>query len=292
MKTVKQIFKIKRLAFLMLILVSVASISCEDEDKNPLNDILADSGGFVRFATPFPTVVNVSDLSEVPGVVINNVLEAPDGNVVSYRMEASAMVAGTTYGPLPYGEEITSFPTPITITIVDLADFFGFDVNTIGFGDTFSFTGTAVNDRGIVYTSEDLDFDDETGTRSGGNNTDDLIDEIGYRDAFEFGFAIPCPPLDNPTVGDWTIDMTDLYGDGWDGAFVTVSIDGTETDYEIVDGDSAIHVFNVPSGTSVLRISYTSGSWEEEHIYSIINPDGVVFGPFGPEPGMCPEIGI
>ncbi|WP_299227450.1 hypothetical protein [uncultured Psychroserpens sp.] len=290
MKNFKTILKTKSLAVFAMALMTIFAVSCKDEDKDKF-DVFAD-GGFVRFAQPFPNVVNISSLAEVAGVEITTTLEAPDGNVVSYRMSVSAMVAGTSYGPVDFGDEVTSFPRTITITMADLSTALGIDIADIGFGDTFNFIGTAINDQGVVYSGERLDFDEETGTRSGGNNSDDLLDENGYRNAFEFGFAIPCPPINNPMAGDWTVNMTDLYGDGWDGAFLTVEVDGVSEDYDIPAGDSAVHVINVPVGTAVLRLTYTSGSWEEEHIYEVVNPAGDTFGPFGPEPEMCPSLGI
>ncbi len=282
MKNLKLIFK----TFMVLALLTSFQ-SCEDDEKNQLDDF--ELGGFVRFATPFPTVVNIASLTEAAGIVVTNTLEAPDGNVVSYTMEASASVAGVDYGPAPFGATVSSFPAPLSITMVDLASALGFDIDDVGFADTFTFTGTAVNDQGDIYSADALTFDTITNEAGGGNNSGDLLAELGYRNAFTFGFAIPCPPNNSPIVGDWTIDMIDLWGDGWDGAFVTVEIDGTSTDYTIADGDSATHVFNVPAGTTALRISYTSGAWEEEHVYTITNPNAASFGPFGPEPGTCPE---
>jgi len=77
------------------------------------------------------------------------------------------------------------------------------------------------------------------------------------------------------------------FGDGWDGAFVTFEIDGVTTDYTFTAGSAANFEVNVPEGTSSLVISYTSGAFEEEHIYTIETPDGDVRGPFGPNPAPC-----
>ena len=81
--------------------------------------------------------------------------------------------------------------------------------------------------------------------------------------------------------------MQDLYGDGWDGAFVTVDIDGATTQYTILGGSAQTHVVNVPAGTQKLVISYTTGAFEEEHVYTVEKPDGTVLGPFGPNPPLC-----
>lgn len=274
-------------ALSMLTIISVFVVSCEDEDKDKFD--VFELGGFVRFQTPFPTVANISSLAEAPNITISNVLEAPDGNVSSYSIEVSAVVGGQEYGPVPFGETVTSFPTPINITMSDLSTALGFDIGEVGFADIFAFTGTAVNDQGVVYAGNDRQTFTTADGVKGGNNSSDLLDELGYRNAFEFAFAIPCPPNNNPIAGDWTIEMIDLYGDGWDGAFLTVEIDGATTDYTIAASDAATHVFTVPAGTAVLRISYTTGAYEEEHVYSIINPNGNTYGPFGPEPGTCPD---
>lgn len=280
-------FKIrfKQILVLIVAVFGIFLLSCEDDKKNLLNDF--EIGGFVRFEVPFPTVVDVSDLSDIPGVTIETTLEAPDKNVVSYSMEVSATIGGEFYDYVSFGSEITSFPNTITISIVDIADALEIDIDAIDFGDTFDFKGTAVNDKGIVYSSERQDYEEETGKVSGGNNSDDLLDELGYRNAFEFGFAIPCPPETGDIVGDWTIYFEDLYGDGWDGAFITVEIDGVSTDYTLNAGSSGTEIVNVPAGTTVLRFSYTAGSYEEEHVYTIETPTGEIIGPNGPNPSLC-----
>lgn len=270
---------------LLTAVVGLFLLSCEDDEKNLLNDF--DIGGFVRFAQPFPVFVDVNDLSEIPGIAIVATLETPDNNVVSYSMEVSGEIAGVAYGPSPFGTEITSFPAEITITATAIASALEIDINDIGFGDTFTFKGTAINDKGIVYSSDRMSFDSSTEEVSGSNSTGDLLDEDGYRNALEFGFAIPCPPETGDIAGDWIINFTDLYGDGWDGAFITVSIDGVGTDYTLQSGAAGTEIVTVPEGTQRLVFSYTPGSWEEEHVYTVETPGGVIIGPIGPNPPLC-----
>lgn len=285
MKNIKNLLNI-----FILLSIALGFNSCRDDDKTLLDLEDFPLGGFVRFAEPFPNVVNISDLSEVPTITVPVTFEAPDGNVVSYTMKVTALIAGATFGPVDFGPEITSFPAQFNFSMTDLVTTLGIDISTIGFGDTFTFTGTAVNNQGVVYEGDNpLTFDQGTQTASGGNNSGDLLSEIGYRNAFEFAFAIPCPPL-TAIIGDWTIEMIDLFGDGWDGAFLTVSIDGVETDYTIADGDETTHIISVPAGAGELRFTYTSGAFEEEHVYSVVDPNGIIYGPFGPNPELCPPI--
>lgn len=267
------------------ILISIFFISCEDEDKNRFDSF--EIGGFVRLAQPFPTTLSITSLDEIATFSITTTFEAPDKNVASYTMQIFATLAGVSTDTVPFGTEINTFPTTIDITAASISQALGIEISDIGFGDTFTFLGTAVNTDGTVYGPERLSFDSETKEIGGGNNTNDLFDEGGYRNAFNFSVAIPCPPETGEIAGDWIVDMTDLFGDGWDGAFVTFSIDGAGTNYTIQGGSAQIHVITVPEGTQNLVISYTPGSFEEEHIYTVEKPDGTVLGPFGPNPPLC-----
>tara|TARA_B110000967_G_scaffold150233_1_gene154056 strand:+ start:5099 stop:5746 length:648 start_codon:yes stop_codon:yes gene_type:complete len=121
---------------------------------------------------------------------------------------------------LPIGEEITSFPPTVTITAQDFATALGVEIGNIGFGDSFKFRGTATNNQGTVYNYERLAFDEDTLTLTGGNNSDDYLDQAGYRNAFIFEFSIACPGYDSSTVaGTYLITVDDFEGIIDDGVF-------------------------------------------------------------------------
>lgn len=103
-----------------------------------------------------------------------------------------------------------------------------------------------------------------------------------FTSPFSYTVTIKCVPV-IPFAGDYTLNLADSYGDGWDGAFITVTIDGVATDYT-ADGSGTIHVVNVPMGTTTLDFNYTSGSFEEEHSYKI-SYNGLVAAEDGPAPG-------
>lgn len=274
------------IAILLIAFIGLGIASCEDEDKNNF-DSFSKAGAFVRFAEPFPAVVDVSSIDQIPNVAISAVIEDPNNAVVSYSISVSATISGETVEEAVLINEITSFPATVNFTMGEITSALGIDPGDVGFGDTFDFSGTATNAQGVIYTTERQRFDRDTKEVTGGNNTADLLDELGYRNAFEFGFAIPCPAESGDIAGNWVFEMIDLYGDGWDNAFVTVDIDGSTTNYTIAAGSAATHVVNVPAGTTRLVISYTPGSFEEEHVYTVEKPDGTVLGPFGPNPGLC-----
>lgn len=90
-------------------------------------------------------------------------------------------------------------------------------------------------------------------------------------------FGTPC---------DWTIDMTDLYGDGWNGASVNFTFEGTNLgDITLDDGASGTQTVAVPDGGD-LTISFSSGDWDEEVVYQIYDPQGTLVFEDGPTPAI------
>lgn len=94
----------------------------------------------------------------------------------------------------------------------------------------------------------------------------------------------------------WSLEMTDTYGDGWNGGFITVEADGMSTDYACQDLDGAVgvpetQIVEVSIGDgSDYTISYTSGGgtgagpgWESENEFVITAPDGTTYAD-GPIP--------
>ena len=81
--------------------------------------------------------------------------------------------------------------------------------------------------------------------------------------------------------GDWTLDMVDSWGDGWNGALLTVEINGSATNY-MAAGTGSVEVVSVPAGAALV-ISYSSGDYEGENSYTITAPDGTVYAD-GPAP--------
>jgi len=84
-------------------------------------------------------------------------------------------------------------------------------------------------------------------------------------------------------TGDYTLDLIDSFGDGWDGAIIRVTIDGVNTDLT-ASGTGTIHTVNVPDGTETLEFTYFSGNFEEEHSYVITAPSGIILNEDGPNP--------
>jgi len=81
----------------------------------------------------------------------------------------------------------------------------------------------------------------------------------------------------------YTLNMTDTYGDSWNGAFITVLIDGIpEGDYFAL-GASSSNVFIAPAGSTV-QLNYTAGLYEYENAYTLVDAGGATIFSDGTTP--------
>ena len=76
---------------------------------------------------------------------------------------------------------------------------------------------------------------------------------------------------------DFSINLIDSYGDGWNGGMVDVTVAGTLVldDITVETGTDASYTFAVNDGDEVI-VAYTPGQWSEENSYTIANEEGVV----------------
>jgi gliding motility-associated-like protein len=80
----------------------------------------------------------------------------------------------------------------------------------------------------------------------------------------------------------WTLQMDDSFGDGWNGANITVTVDGVPTNYTCT-GSQTIVTFPVQAG-DVITLNYSPGTWESEVSYELITDQGVTVHQAGPNP--------
>ncbi len=190
----------------------------------------------------------------------------PDDNskpeVLVTTIPASDFVVG------PFGLPETS----ISVSLGDAATTLGLADGDYTGGDTFNIRLELNLTDGRTYTD----------TNANGN-----IAALGgyYSSPYAYSAGVACIPI-NPIPGDYTLDLVDTYGDGWDGAFITVTIDGVSTDYT-VDTTDNLYVVNVPDGTTELVFTYSPGNFEEEHVFEILAPNGDVAAT---SPGVAGEI--
>lgn len=90
-----------------------------------------------------------------------------------------------------------------------------------------------------------------------------------------------------PNNCTWTIQMNDQFGDTWNGASLTVIVDGVSSNYTNTGGTQQTASINVTGG-STMTINFNSGSWNNECSYTVFNDQGgvVYASPMGPTPGF------
>jgi len=82
----------------------------------------------------------------------------------------------------------------------------------------------------------------------------------------------------------YVIDMDDSFGDGWNGGFLEVNITGGGTLGPFsATGSGSLADFCVTDG-STFTLNYTSGAWEGENTYTLLDPSGTPIFNDGPTP--------
>jgi hypothetical protein len=185
--------------------------------------------------------------------------------------------------------------TTITISLSEALASFGLGAGQFNGGDMFNYRLEVVLTDGRAFSTNNT-----SGTVSGGSF---------FSSPFAYTAGILCvPPA--PITGDYTIDMQDLYGDGWQGSRIEVNADGVVTSYFIPSywdapsgsvgdpqwSDVRGVVISVPAGTSSLTFTFVAGDWPSEVVFQIYGPAGsLVFdgGPSEPvgelELNLCKE---
>lgn len=110
-----------------------------------------------------------------------------------------------------------------------------------------------------------------------------------FSSPFLYNVNVVCAPS-VPTPGDWVFDLQDSYGDGWNGAYLSVMIDGTETQVTIEDGSEAQVTVTVPDGTEVISIMFVSGPWDVEISFQITSANSNEVASAEPSPPAGVEL--
>ena len=144
-----------------------------------------------------------------------------------------------------------------------------------------NYTCSIIDDAGCI-----LNYSGEINDIFGGMTTDTLIvDETcnqsnGSINVTVNGGAAPyifswTGATPNPCCS-YSLEMQDLFGDGWNGGFITVLIDGVSIgDYSVTGGDDEIAMIPICDGESI-ELVYTAGNWEEENTYTLYDSQGNV----------------
>ena len=80
----------------------------------------------------------------------------------------------------------------------------------------------------------------------------------------------------------WTLEMEDSWGDGWNGAQLTVTMDGVSNTYTCTGSATTVQITVSPG--AAITLNYSPGNWEGEVTYELLNDEGQVVFSAGPNP--------
>jgi hypothetical protein len=265
MKTYKKIF---------YSIICLAAVSSCEYDETPLNeDIVAQNTGAVltTISTVGGTVnkLNPSESTLESTVLFNDFLN----NETLESVDVYLLFADTT----PVNNEVLTVPEVLLETVPASS----FTVGDSGYPEnTYTINGeqmlNAVDldagdiDGGDLFVLRyDLNLTD--GRSFSADDTGTNVKSTSHSSPFRYSSVVVCFKVPEP--GNYTLAMQDLYGDGWNGGTITVSIDGQDTVYAC-SGAETTETITVPSGTTRLLFTYSSGDWEGENLYTFTGPNG------------------
>lgn len=279
----KKIYNISVLALIALVLVG-----CENDDAAP-NQTLANvtNGAVLRTIDLESSVFNAFDTASEFSIILGEqdiengaLLQSVDVLVTLQKRTPAGSFADlgdeTALKTLPASDFATDeFGLPRTNLKVTLGD----AVNALGLTSADFTGGDRIRIRLVLNLTDGRSFStsDAAGT---------VTASSFFSSPYVYFATIACIPL-APVPGEYTLDLFDNYGDGWDGAFLTVTIDGVSTDFTVTSdqGDVSISTFTLPVGTEEFTIVYTPGNFEGEHEYKILLDGEEVFSD-GPGPAV------
>jgi len=253
----------------------VFTTSCEYNETPLDEDIVAANEGAV-LSTVSTVGGTINKLDPAQSTLTNTVLFNDfDENDTVESIDLYLLFADTT----PVNNEVITVDEAFVENVPGSA----FAIGDSGFPEhTYSISGDTMLDL-VGLTADDIDGGDLFILRYVLNLTDGRsfsaadtgvnVRTTSHVTPFRYSSVVVC--FKTPEPGDYTLEMEDIYGDGWNGGFITISIDGVETDYA-TSGPLKVETITVPAGTSRFLFTYTAGDWEGENLYTFTDPNGEV----------------
>jgi hypothetical protein len=275
----------KKISILILALSTISFVSCESDDK-VVDQVLDNytSGAVLRTrnieGNPYnafdPTsvfTVTVEEQDVEQGDLLSSVDlymsftdNQDDPNDASVAEQLVSTFAASAFSTGSRGlPELT-----YTTTLAESAAALGVGTDYSG-GDVFSY-------RFVVNLTDGTSW---TNVNGNGN----ILGGSYFSSPYLYNVVVACIPL-GPVPGDYTLDMQDSYGDGWNGASIRVTVDGVATDYTISSAQGASNsvTFTIPDTATTVTFEYVSGDWDSEVTYQLYAPNGKVAFEDGPSP--------
>jgi hypothetical protein len=87
------------------------------------------------------------------------------------------------------------------------------------------------------------------------------------------------------TCCDYSLELEDLFGDGWNGGSLEIFINGTSAGNYAAAGNGNTETIAVCDG-DIIELDYSAGAWEEENIYTLFDAQGNSLFTDGPNPAI------
>ncbi|MDG2371558.1 MAG: hypothetical protein P8L83_02995 [Flavobacteriaceae bacterium] len=259
------------------------TVSCQ-EPETTINDVLDNyvTGAVLRgwnpagdynYFAPSTSVftVELEEHDEQNGALMQDVQ-------VFVALNGQGEVLLRTLTPSDFTTGPTGLPRHnLTVSLGDAISALGLSSSQYSGGDTINIRLQLNLTNGISYT-----------------NTDAASSLTGsyFKSPYIYNMVIKCIPT-GAVAGNYTVNMIDSYGDGWNGGYVSVTVDGVESKIGIPDywGDfpelepellwtpgsysSSSYTLNIPSSATTMSFAWVKGAWDSEVSYTIIFNNGV-----------------
>ena len=291
MKNINKIF--------LCLTASLLIVGCEDEDKNPFPQSALEQGAVLRtISVTSPAIINKSNIAgsdlvleiEADDFQNNTRFESMDVFVsfvdtfvdregetsttlddedISSTEELVSNIPGSAFTAAANGKP------RYTLTVngqqaVDLLNLTP-NLDRVDGGDIFRVRLAMNLNDGSVFTN---------------TNVGDNVTGQFFASPFRYDAQVVCI-LETPPTGDWSIAGQDSYGDGWNGASITVNVDGAPF-YEFLVSEAQAtdntEIITIPANAQTLNFVYNSGAWDSEVSFQITAPSGNVVADVTPSP--------
>ena len=94
-----------------------------------------------------------------------------------------------------------------------------------------------------------------------------------FKSPFQYRKTITCfmdAGIVAAVPGLYTVNMTDSWGDGWNGAAVVMTLDGVDYSTSFTSGSADTIVFEVPTGSATMGFKFVAGAWDSEVDFNIV----------------------
>lgn len=291
----------KNLKYIFIFTFAALIWSCEDDDATVTQEVqgVVERGAVLRTLDAVSTTYNAFDVTSLFEIVIQAQDEqdgrlmqsvdvfirfddrTPDNGSGDENDRAEQLVTSIAASEFTI-DEFNLPRTTISVPLSDALSAFGMTTANFTGGDRFIVRLALNLTDGRVFTEGDANASVGSGSF--------------FRSPFVYFVDIACIPL-GPVPGTYVFDMVDSYGDGWNGGFLTVTIDGVSQDIsvpEAIGNSQASETFTVPEGTTEFTIVYTGGQYDDENSFTITRNGVVVAEASNPPDGLvilsiCPD---